>query len=175
MGYVSFAEIKQSVSIETVCEWYGVQLKKDGETLRGCCPIHKGDDPRAFVVTPHKQMFYCHGECKKGGDVIELVRQIDDVSHIEAAHKIAARVASPKPPEQKTLAELTYLQPNHDIVQKLGIPAELAKRLGIGFANKGVLNGYVLIPLREADGTLFAYVGIHPDKGHKLPRNLKGE
>jgi hypothetical protein len=39
-----------------------------------------------------------------------------------------------------------------------------AKALGIGFCSKGVLGGYVAVPLRLPDGTVAGYIGVQEVK-----------
>jgi DNA primase len=55
-AYVDFAALKQRVSILQVIEMLNLtsSLKAEGERLLGCCPIHKGNDEREFIVTPAK-------------------------------------------------------------------------------------------------------------------------
>ena len=87
-GYVDFAELKANVSIEKVAQLLNIPLKAHGAQLRGCCPIHKGTDPRGFVVTPAKGLFFCFGGCG-GGDMIKLVAKMRGCELNEAASFIA--------------------------------------------------------------------------------------
>ena len=78
---VDFAALKRQVSIEQVIDRLGLELKRSGDTSRGCCPICDGDNPRAFVVTHSKQFWYSFcTNCQKGGDLIELVAAVEKVS-----------------------------------------------------------------------------------------------
>jgi hypothetical protein len=45
-----------------------------------------------------------------------------------------------------------YLEPDHETVQALGIPSEVAKALGIGWAKRGTMLERVLNPLRALMG-----------------------
>ncbi len=71
---IDFAELKQRVGIEQVIQMLGLRVKQNGHQLRGACPICKEGGDRAFVVTPAKGLYYCFGTCRKGGDMIALVR-----------------------------------------------------------------------------------------------------
>src|SRR5664279_5020872 len=89
MPYIDFAKLKTEVSIVDVLTMLAVaNLKKQGEQLRGCCPVHRGTSDREFVVTPVKQAYYCFG-CKSGGDVIKLVAGVNKCSQQQAAFQIA--------------------------------------------------------------------------------------
>lgn len=171
MSFVDFVAIKKAATIEMVCERYKIPLRRDGDSMRGCCPIHKGSDQRAFVVTPSKQLWRCFGDCKAGGDVIELVAKLEGTRQKEAAMKIQSWL-QPEEPTEKVLKPLDYLVAEHEAVQALGIPVELAKRLGIGHANKGTLSGRVLFPIRDEKGTLLFYLGVgnHLTPPCKLPK-----
>ena len=82
---IDFAQVKRDVAIEQVLERYGVSLKRSGRQLAGCCPVHGGSNPRAFVVSPQKNAWRCFGDCNRGGSVIDLVAELERVSLNEAA------------------------------------------------------------------------------------------
>ena len=85
MARIDFAALKRRITIEQVCDWLGVKLKKTGHQFRGACPICSHESSRCFVVTPKLGLFYCFGHCHNGGDVIELVAQVKQLSHSQAA------------------------------------------------------------------------------------------
>ena len=68
-NWIDFKELKQSVTMEMVLKDYGLwdKLKKSGNNLAGCCPIHKGSNPRQFSVDPVKSIYNCFGNCKSPG------------------------------------------------------------------------------------------------------------
>ena len=82
---IDFAQVKRDVAIEQVLERYGVSLKRSGRQLAGCCPIHSGSNPHAFVVSPQKNAWRCFGDCNRGGSVIDLVAELERVPLNEAA------------------------------------------------------------------------------------------
>ena len=55
---------------------------------------------------------------------------------------------------------LDYLEFDHITVEVLGIDASTAEALGIGYAAKGMMKGYVAIPVRLPTGELTGYIGI---------------
>jgi DNA primase len=86
-NWVDFKEIKSRVRIDQVLEHYGLQksLKKRGSNLVGPCPIHKGTNPTQFQVSLEKNNFNCFGECQGGGNVIDFVAKMEEVSIKQAA------------------------------------------------------------------------------------------
>lgn len=87
---LSFQLLKKRVSIESVLRGRGLLegLRRQGSRLVGCCPIHGGDNPHAFVVTPSQGLWNCFTRCG-GGDVVELIRLLDGVSHGEVARLLS--------------------------------------------------------------------------------------
>lgn len=184
--FLDFQQIKQEVAIEDSAAMLGLVLKRHGEQLRGKCPACESSE-RALVITPSKGAFYCH-EAKKGGDLIALVSHIKNLGMREAAGAIAHHfklvpasgpAASKGAKEKETPAPsqgfqpLGYLQHAHEAVQALGLAAEAAQSLGVGYAPKGLMRGRVVFPLYR-QGQLVGYVG-YGDDGLKLPKNLTAD
>lgn len=86
--FIDFAKLKEEISIDQVLDMLDIDLNKSGKQLRGFCPIHEGSEPREFVVTPAKGLFYCFAGCG-GGDMIKLVSKIEECSQPDAAKIIA--------------------------------------------------------------------------------------
>jgi DNA primase len=159
---LDFQQIKEDHPIEVVAERLGMQLKKQGNQLRGNCPSGQGDE-RSFVITPAKGVWYSFA-MGKGGDAIALVALVNQVSAREAAQWIVGTTSEPEKSKKvdkpsEGFAPLTYLEHDHEAVIALGFEPEDAQKLGIGFAPRGVLRGTVAIPVRTADGILRGYLG----------------
>jgi DNA primase catalytic core len=80
-----------------------VALEKKGRDFVGRCPFHEEKTP-SFYVTPAKQFWYCHGSCKKGGNVFQFVQEAERVSFPEAARILAQRfgvVLEEETPEER--------------------------------------------------------------------------
>lgn len=60
----------------------------DGDSIRGCCPIHGGDNENAFIFKESTKLWYCHTGCKRGGDIIDLVMGINKVDFTSAINYI---------------------------------------------------------------------------------------
>jgi DNA primase len=167
MTFIDFAELKQKVTIIQVAEMLGLKLTQSGTQLRGCCPIHNGNQDRQFVITPEKGVWFCFGqECNRGGDLIELVARVQKVSQKEAALAIARHfnlVPNTSPERSrntsKALDPLPYLETEHELLDSLGIKSNTLKHFGAGYAPKGIMRGRLAIPIREESGVLVAYCG----------------
>lgn len=177
---VDFSKIKENVRIEDCIPMLGLTMKQNGAQYRGPCPsCQKGGDRALAITTKDRngnESFYCFGSGGEAkGDVINLVAHIKGISPKDAAELLGGRPA-PKPSkmpqdERKGFAVLDYLEPEHEAVDVLGFDVEIAKKIGLGYAPKGILKGKVAIPVRLPDGTLFGYVGVDDVT---LPASFRG-
>jgi DNA primase len=73
--------------MEQVLEHYGLldRFKKSGDSLNGPCPIHKGSNPTQFRVSLSKNIWNCFSECKHGGNVLDFIARMENVSIHAAA------------------------------------------------------------------------------------------
>ena len=76
-----------------------VELKRKGTNYFGLCPFHSEKTP-SFSVAPDKQMYHCFG-CKKGGDVINFIMDIEGLTFPEAVRFLAKRANIPMPEESE--------------------------------------------------------------------------
>ena len=172
MVFIDFAALKAKISIEQVLTMLQLNLKKQGERLRGVCPVCKSGGDRALVVTPDKGVFYCFGACKSGGDMIELVARIrghasedrlaraglDIASHFGINNNSPKRAAEQER-SAGPLRPLDYLDPEHASLRELGLSKETCEHFGAGYAPKGIMRGRLAIPIHDAEGRLLAYCG----------------
>ncbi len=98
-AHLRFSHLKRLVSIEQVLAQRGLlaQMRQQTHTLSGPCPIHRGDNPRAFVVSRSKNLWRCFTGCDAGGDVVELVRRLDQCAYRQVAHYLSALARDPQP------------------------------------------------------------------------------
>lgn len=192
---LDFQKLKETIPIIEVLGMLEIKhLTVRGDTLRGCCPLCRHEDPRAFIVTPAKNTWYCFKE-KQGGDIIRLVARAKDLKDRDAAQLIhdhfngtgkAAENAEPKHPRPEVstrrnssgfdpLAYLQTLDPDHD---SLGIDGGILRKFRGGYSSKGLNRGRLVLPIIGAEGEIKAFVGIalkgeDPDllypKGYDVP------
>jgi DNA primase len=84
------AAVRDRARIEELVGSY-VTLRSAGGTMKGLCPFHDEKTP-SFQVTPSRGYWYCFGACAEGGDVIDFMRKIDNLSFVEAVERLADRV-----------------------------------------------------------------------------------
>jgi hypothetical protein len=175
-GFVDFADVKARCSIEQAATFLGLQCTEERAQLRASCPACGNGGPRAIVITPAKNLFHCFPS-KAGGDQIALVSHVKGVSQKDAAGlllgqstpgtvqdgRVPSTGTSTVPPHDH-FPPLDYLEFDHVVVESLGIDPSVAEALGIGYAPKGMMKGYVAIPVRLPTGELTGYIGITEGK-----------
>jgi DNA primase len=87
--FVDFKAVKAAVTMEQVLDRYALldQFKRSGDSLSGPCPIHKGSNPTQFRVSVSKNVWHCFSECKHGGNVLDFISRMENVSIHAAALK----------------------------------------------------------------------------------------
>jgi DNA primase catalytic core len=94
--------VKSAVSLERLCQGYGIELKPQGKDLIGRCPFHADKTP-SFIVTPAKNLWHCLGACGIGGDNIQLVMKQEKISFRHAVEKLQQMAGlAPAPAVLKT-------------------------------------------------------------------------
>lgn len=84
----SIEQVIDAAPIEEVVGQY-LTLKKRGANYIGLCPFHDEKTP-SFNVNPARGIYKCFG-CGKGGNSVQFVMDLDQVSFVEAVRKLAAR------------------------------------------------------------------------------------
>jgi DNA primase len=130
-----------------------VTLRKSGRNWIGLCPFH-GEKTPSFSVSREKGTYYCFG-CKKGGDVIDFVMEIERLDFAEAVERLADRfgvelpVASEHARKRRDEAEVlrdvmeaaqalflrrASLDRPRAFLEQRGITLEAAADFGLGYA-----------------------------------------
>jgi DNA primase len=73
--------IKEKINFVDLVGNY-TKLKKAGNSYIGLCPFHEEKTP-SFSINPDKKLFHCFG-CGKGGDIINFIMEIENLSFKEA-------------------------------------------------------------------------------------------
>ncbi len=186
------SEIKEKLDIVDIIGGY-VQLKKSGTNFKGLCPFHH-EKSGSLMVSSTKQIFHCFG-CGEGGDVIEFVKKIDNISFPEALQILAdkagivlpdTRVGGPK----KEVTEQAYKINSfaakfyHSILMgssgkqaleyltKRGLKLDTVKKWQIGFApdSFSILKDQLLQKGVTEQELLQAGVTAKSDKGRTYDR-----
>ncbi|HEY3003804.1 MAG TPA: DNA primase [Kribbellaceae bacterium] len=84
------ALVRERARIDEVVGAYVTLKNAGGGSLKGLCPFHDEKSP-SFNVTPARGFFFCFG-CQEGGDVIDFVQKIDQVSFADAVEMLASKV-----------------------------------------------------------------------------------
>ena len=90
-------KLRDSNDIESVISGY-MELRRRGRTLTGLCPFHNEKTP-SFTVYPETASYYCFG-CGAGGDVVNFVRNIENLDYIEAVKFLADRAGIKLPDDR---------------------------------------------------------------------------
>jgi DNA primase len=171
-GRPDFAQLKQQVSILEVLSRRGLtgSLRRRGHRLTGPCPVHGGDNPTAFTVDITKNVWFCFSGCGAGGDVIELVRRLDRVSHREAALWLSALPPATAPVAPAPVAasrgpfrpfeQTLYLDHHAPWLQSKGILPMTARAYEAGgWRAGGMLAGCIAVRLHSPTGSPWGYAG----------------
>lgn len=192
---VDFVQVRL-IPIASVLSHYKVEVRKRSETeFVAQCPFASHTSKKhewTLAISVDKGKFFCHSEtCRaasnkpKGGDVIDVVAMIENLTPLDAAKKLAELFAvgnTPHPPSKpllevnKPLAfELKNLAPDHPLIRERGITVETAMAFGVGFhRGKGSMAGRICFPLYE-NSSLIGYAGRSTDGSDpkwKLPNGL---
>jgi len=81
-------EIQNRVDIIDVVGDY-VTLQQRGSRFMGLCPFHNEKTP-SFSVNREKNLFYCFG-CHKGGTMFTFLMEIESITFVEAAERLAQK------------------------------------------------------------------------------------
>lgn len=81
-------ELKENVDIVDLISDY-LELKKTGNRYKGLCPFHSEKTP-SFFVNPDNNFYHCFG-CGAGGDSINFVMEIENLTFVESVKMLAER------------------------------------------------------------------------------------
>lgn len=202
--FVGFETLKRSVSMAQILDRYGLleRLHRSGDSLNGPCPLHHGQNPSQFRVHTTKNCWICFGDCHTGGSVIDFVSRKEGVGIREAAlliqdwfnvqsndHPGRNGQHHPLPrrdPQRVIPAEnepLRFILPNldreHPYLASRGLTAETIRTFGVGCCQRGLLAGWIAIPIHNGKGELIAYAGRWPGQApegmpkYKLPTGFR--
>ena len=87
--FVDFKAVKAAITMEQVLDHYGLmdKFKRGTDSLNGPCPIHKGSNPTQFRASMSKNIWNCFSKCACGGNVLDFIAKMENVSIHAAALK----------------------------------------------------------------------------------------
>ena len=92
MPGIDFAALRARISILEVLGLLGFQpIRRNGDRLRGLCPMQCSQDPRAFVVDVATDRYYCH-RCHCFGNQLEPSSQTQGLAIFDAAEALCQRL-----------------------------------------------------------------------------------
>ncbi|MEV5963655.1 DNA primase [Kribbella sp. NPDC051952] len=167
------ALVRERARIDDVVGSYVTLKNAGGGSLKGLCPFHDEKSP-SFNVTPARGFFYCFG-CQEGGDVIDFIQKIDQITFSEAVETLASKVGiqlryddsgapiQRGPGNQRPrLVEAHKVAAEYFVEQLFGAPDAAAGRTfldGRGF---------------DKDAAVYFGVGFSPRGGEALIGHLRG-
>ncbi len=148
-------EIRARLPIDQLVAQY-CQIKRKGRNFVSLCPFHNDSHP-SFLISPDKGIAYCFA-CQSGGDIFSFFQKIESVDFPTAVKMLAEKAGveipkenfSKKPTVSKDEkdrlreclaaaaefyeAKLQAVPASLSYVQNRGVPAELMKKFGVGYA-----------------------------------------
>jgi DNA primase len=176
--HLRFSRLKRLVTIEQVLAHRGLldRMRRHRGTLSGPCPIHCGDNLRAFVVSRSRNLWRCFTGCDAGGDVVELVLRLDQCSFAQVADYLNSLAGEPYQPlpsgEQVHLPSRSFapfrrhlpLDPEVDFLRHKGIRPQTARRFETGlYRGRGFLQNAIGVRLHDPTGGALGYAARRLD------------
>jgi DNA primase len=177
---LDFQHLKEQVPIGLVLAVYGLDtcLRRMGDQLIGPCPLHGGDNNTAFRVHLGRGIWQCFTSCNGGGDVVELIRRIEQCNYAQAALHLRsiAQISAVDHPHRKNdvstrrstfrpfLRRMPLNPRSVFLQQKKGITVDTAIRYEAGHADRSrFLQGAVAVRLHDVQGRPLGYGGRRLD------------
>jgi DNA primase len=167
------ALVRERARIDEIVGSYVTLRNAGGGSLKGLCPFHDEKSP-SFNVTPARGFFFCFG-CSEGGDVIDFVRKIDQLSFAEAVESLAAKVGvqlryddSGAPLPKRDANQRSRLVGAHKVAAEF-----YAEQL---FSSPEAVPGRQFLDSRgfDSDAATQFGVGFAPRSGEALLQHLRG-
>ncbi|WP_024653340.1 DNA primase [Borrelia persica] len=133
--------VKQRIDIVALVGEH-INLVKAGAFYKGLCPFHAERTP-SFTITPSQGIFYCFG-CKKGGDVIKFLMDIEKLNYNDAVKYLCARIGI-KCENFKEDMETKSKTHDREIISEIyGLNAKLIKVFVFFLNNNQKILNYIL-------------------------------
>lgn len=188
-GPPTWKDLRSRVTIAQVLEGVGAisRFRREGPRLVGPCPVHGGDNPRAFSVDTQRERWFCFTRCLGGGDVITLAFRLCGASWPRTAawlEKLAGSVPTDgvrtiaaasdhtrSPGMFRPFTRALPLDARHPFFGRMGLRPLTVEHFEAGaWHGQGFLQGMVAVRLHDADGRPLGYAGrrLDPDEVRRL-------
>lgn len=171
-------KLKEAVSITRILEAADKlsSFRRCGSRLVGPCPIHDGDNPRAFSVDPERGLWFCFSRCQRGGDSLALAWHLCGRSWARttrwleplAARRLPEPIVCPNPGSGRTSGQRQFrpfthalqLDPRHPFLGRMGLKEATVRAFEAGaWHGFGFLAGTVAVRLHDLEGRPLGYAG----------------
>lgn len=144
-----------------------VMLEKKGRNYFGLCPFHSEKTP-SFSVSPEKQIFHCFS-CGEGGNVIQFIAKIDNISYTESIKKLASKINLHIEgifDDNKSVEETRYLEINKFVSEyyKFSLNNTIEGKKALEYLHSRSLNDDIIKRFQ---------IGLAPDSANSLYLALK--
>ena len=185
--WVNFKELREQLDFREVLMHYNVTVKAKNQVQHtGPCPLPTHEGPRkatSFSAHLDKHIWRCFG-CGAQGNIIDFACRMenldpaksDDVRKAALILSDRYRVESTPPkrsPAKKSVSiapgnvivnapldfTLKGLDPDHPYFREHGFTKATVDHFELGYASRGLMQGRIAIPLRNAEGKLIGYAG----------------
>lgn len=144
-------------------------LKRVGNTYRGCCPLHEGNNESSFTIYNDRN-YYCFA-CGKGGNIINFVSEQEGIGYIEAVEMLAQKANIDLGKDTEWQREKTIFEKNQSIADKhyrqldvirdylhdeRGLTDETIDNFYLGYDNNRKGKS-IVIPLHDKNGRIVAF------------------
>lgn len=164
------------------------EFRVQGPRLIGPCPVHGGDNRKAFSVHRERNLWFCFTRCQRGGTVVDLAWLLSGQSWSRAARWLEQlAMAPPDDPSHEMLAapvrdrqastlyrpytRRLVLDPTHHFFGKLDLAPNTLRHFEAGaWYGKGLLEGTIAVRLHDSQGNPLGYAGRRLDPGEVRDR-----
>jgi DNA primase len=134
-------------------------FRQQGHRLFGPCPVHGGDNPRAFVVDLRGDRWYCFTGCQRGGGPATLARAMGLPSG-----GMPPYVPPPPSPPFVPYTRRLGLTPGGPWLRAKGIYPAVCRDREVGaWAGRGMLRDCIALRLHDTNGAPLGYAGRRLD------------
>ena len=147
-------EIRERIDLVALMGRHGVELKKSGRSMKGCCPFHQEKTP-SFHVWPDERRFKCFG-CQAGGDAFSFMQRLFGKPFLDTVRDLAKEAGvdleeavDPGLKEKAQIKDATDVAAEHfkarlwdpvvgkrarEYLTSRGVTEDVARAFGLGWA-----------------------------------------